>query len=358
MNSVHHSVRASFARLLVLAGLVSCSASPVGRWSEEKAAGWYEAQGWLAGANYTTSTAINQIEMWQEDTFDPETIDRELGWAEDLGFNTMRVFLSSVVWENDPEGLKSRMDMFLDICTKHGIRPFFVFFDDCWDSESHYGKQRDPRPGIHNSGWVQDPSVSRRADTTTLYPVLQAYMKDIIGTFRKDKRVLMWDVYNEPGNSGHLNESIPLLKNAFQWAREARPTQPLTAAVTSQDFADLNRIQLAESDIVSLHTYSAPDLVEHAIDTLEAYRRPVMCTEYMARPFGCTFQDVLPMLKRRNVAAVNWGFVAGKTNTIFPWGGSEMYGEPDVWFHDILRTDGSPYSNEEVELIRTINGRS
>lgn len=340
----------------VILSLTCCNA-PSKRWSEEKANRWYAQQGWLSGCNYTTSTAINQIEMWSADTFDPETIDRELGWGEDLGFNTMRVFLSSLVWENDPEGLKDRMEVFLQICTDHGIRPFFVFFDDCWDPVSHYGKQREPRPGIHNSGWVQDPSVERRRDTLSLYPVLEAYMKDIIGTFRKDKRILMWDVYNEPGNSRHLNASIPLLKKSFEWARAARPTQPLTAAVTCQDFGDLNKIQLENSDIVCLHTYSAPELVKHAIDTLKTYGRPVMCTEYMARPFGCSFQSVMPLLKENNVAAVNWGFVAGKTNTIYPWGGAESYQEPDVWFHDIIRVDGTPFSEEEVKLIRQINGK-
>ena len=210
-------------KILLLSAVVlvaACSGkqevTPTSQWTPVQAQEWYDAQPWLSGCDYIPSSAINQIEMWSEATYDPKQIDKELGWAEELGFNTMRVFLSSVVYRNDPEGLKSRMDDFLGICNRHGIRPLFVFFDDCWDPESAYGPQRAPKPGVHNSGWVQDPSKDLRADTTALFPVLEAYIKDIVGTFRGDERILLWDLYNEPGNSGYEDSSIPLVKNVFR----------------------------------------------------------------------------------------------------------------------------------------------
>src|ERR1700753_469750 len=127
------------------------------RWSEEKANAWYAQHKWINGSNFIPSTAINQLEMWQADTFDPKTIDRELGYAEGIGFNAMRVFLHSVVWQEDPAGFKKRINEYLAIADKHHIQTIFVFFDDCWNPNAKPGKQPDPKPGIHNSGWMQDP---------------------------------------------------------------------------------------------------------------------------------------------------------------------------------------------------------
>ena len=253
--------------------------TPSTRWTPEEATAWYAEQGWRSGCNYVPATAVNQIEMWSADTYDHAQIDKELGWAGELGFNTMRVFLSSVVWSHDAEGLKKRMDDFLDICKSHGIKPFFVFFDDCWDPESSYGPQRAPVPGKHNSGWVKDPSKSLRADTTSLFPMLEAYVKDIVGSFRNDDRVLMWDLYNEPGNGKFGNESLPLLRNAFKWAREAGNTQPLTSGIWTTDLKDLNRAQLDLSDVSSYHGYGPALVHRAAYDTLSLLGRPVFCTE-------------------------------------------------------------------------------
>lgn len=331
--------------------------TPSEQWTPKQAQAWYAAQGWRSGCDYIPANAINQIEMWSEETFDAARIDKELGWAEELGFKTLRVYLSSVVWNHDAEGFKGRMDSFLAICEEHGIRPLFVFFDDCWNEESSYGPQPAPKPGIHNSGWVQDPSVSLRADTTALFPNLEAYVKDIVGHFRGDERILLWDVYNEPGNSGHKLSSMPLLKNAFRWAREAGNTQPLTAGVWSKGLPEYNAVQLELSDIISYHCYSDGAAQQAAIDTLRRFDRPIVCTEYMARTANSTFQNCLPVLKAQDVIAINWGFVAGKTNTIFAWSTPMPdVAEPPLWFHDILRQDGTPYSEAEVACIKQVNG--
>src|ERR1044071_1420896 len=126
------------------------------RWSEQKARDWYARQPWLVGSNYNPASAINQLEMWQADSFDPQRIRPELGWAEGLGMNTMRVYLHDLLWQ-DPEGFKRRLDQFLSIAAKHKIKPIFVLFDSVWDPDPKPGKQRAPRPGVHNSGWMQRP---------------------------------------------------------------------------------------------------------------------------------------------------------------------------------------------------------
>lgn len=331
---------------------------PGERWSVEKAELWYAEQGWITGCNYVPSTAVNQLEMWQVHTFDPPTIDCELGWAQELGFNTMRVFLHSMAWQQDPQGFKDRVEEYLKISDKHGIKTMFVFFDDCWQPEPSPGKQPEPVPGEHNSRWVHDPAVSLRADTVSLYAALEPYMKDVMETFRDDKRVLMWDLYNEPGNTKQGFASFPLLQKAFQWAREINPSQPLTAGVWNRSFVRLNKFQNENSDIVTFHSYLDPEGQKNDIEKLKAYGRPMISTEWMARTHNCLFENVMPLYKEENVGALNWGFVQGKTNTIFSWKEPRPDGsEPEVWFHDILRTDGTPYMQSEVEVIRTLNGK-
>src|SRR5512133_1841758 len=130
-------------------------------WPVEQAWEWYRQQPWLVGCNFIPSTAINQLEMWQADSFDMKTIDRELGWAAAIGFNSMRVFLHDLVWQADAEGFKQRIKQYLAVAERHGILTMFVFFDDCWNTDPHLGRQPEPIPGVHNSGWVQSPGVKK-----------------------------------------------------------------------------------------------------------------------------------------------------------------------------------------------------
>ncbi|MGZ5287387.1 MAG: 1,4-beta-xylanase [Flavisolibacter sp.] len=324
-------------------------------WSVEKANAWYQEHKWMTGANFLPSTAINQLEMWQAESFDPVTIDRELGWAENIGFNTMRVYLHSVAWKQDNAGFKKRMDQYLGIADKHGIKTIFVFFDDCWNKVPYPGKQPDPLPGIHNSGWVQDPGQPASNDST-LFPQLGVYVKDVMRHFSKDKRILLWDLYNEPGNSGKRDSSLPLLKNVFRWAREVNPDQPITAGLWAWDFEKLNAFQLQNSDVLTYHNYEDPQWHQRVIELLKANGRPMICTEYMARTRNSRFSNVLPLLKKHNIGAINWGLVSGKSNTIYQWDTPIADGsQPNEWFHDVFLTDGTPYRQDEVNLIKKLN---
>jgi len=325
-------------------------------WPIEKANNWYNQHKWLTGSDYIPSTAINQLEMWQASTFDAATIDKELGWAENIGFNTIRVFLHSVAWKQDPIGFKKRVDQFLSIAERHHITPMFVFFDDVWNKTPKAGPQPAPKPGIHNSGWVQDPGQPASNDTT-IFPQLEKYVKDVLKDFAHDKRILLWDLYNEPGNSGKKDSSLLLLTKIFQWAREINPDQPLSAGLWDWSFEKLNAFQLQNSDIVTYHDYEEPQWHLRVIQLLKAAGRPLICTEYMARIRNSRFSNILPMLKKENVGAINWGFVAGKTNTIYAWDTPIPDGsEPVEWFHDIFRKDGTAYRKDEVDLIKKLNG--
>lgn len=323
------------------------------RWSANQAWEWYRAQPWLVGCNFIPSTAINQLEMWQAETFDPATLDRELGWAQGLGFNTARVFLHDLMWQSDRDGFIARLDRFLALCQAHAIRPLLVFFDDCWNQHPQPGRQPEPRAGIHNSGWVQSPGSSIVTDPTD-WPRLEAYVQGVLAAFGSDPRILAWDLYNEPGNNSLGEASLPLLKAIFDWARAAAPQQPLTVGVWYENAA-LNEFSLAASDFTSFHEYRAtPEALRARIVELKALGRPLVCTEYMARQAGSLFRHYLPVFKEEGVGAYNWGLVSGKTNTIYPWGSPGGGPEPQPWFHDIFRADGTPYAEDEVALIRSL----
>jgi len=344
-------------------------------WPEARANAWYQQQPWLVGSNFIPDDAINELEMWQAATFDPREIDTELGWAEGLGMNTMRVFLHDLLWQQDADGFKQRMNTFLEIAARHHIRPIFVLFDSCWDPDPKLGPQHPPIPGVHNSGWVQSPGAAALQDPSQ-YPRLQAYVQGVIGAFANDSRVLAWDLWNEPDNTNGGSYSrfepknkvalvLALLPQVYVWARAAHPSQPLTSGVWHGDWSaddrlsPMERIQVQESDILSFHNYSWPEDFEKHVRWLQRYHRPIICTEFMARPMGSTFDTVLPIAKQYHVAAINWGLVAGKTQTYLPWDSWQrpyVLEPPPVWFHEVFHPDGKPYRVREALIMRQLTG--
>jgi len=347
-----------------------------GRWPVEKANEWYAQQQWIVGANFVPSTASNQLEMWQEETFDPETIDRELGWASAVGYNAMRVYLHDLLWQADAAGFEKRIDAYLAIADKHGIRTMLVLFDSVWDPYPQLGPQKEPVPHVHNSRWVQSPHIDIQKDPSR-YGELKPYLAAILTRFKSDKRVLAWDLLNEPGNptpqyeegwsrEDKENAHVILLGKLFDWAREANPSQPLTAGIwvdvgnPQRATHPLDKMMLERSDIITFHTYGPLAAARRATEFLEQSGRPLICTEYMSRGSGSTFETILPYFKEKNVGAINWGLVNGRSQTIYPWDSwdKKYTDEPTPWFHDVFRKDGTPYDPKETELIRNVTGTS
>jgi len=364
-------MRSASLLLIFTSALMAQNLQPP-RWTADAANAWYAKQPWLVGSNYIPANAINELEMWQAATFDPKRIDKELGWGEKIGMNTMRVFLQDQLWKQDPEGFKKRLDTFLAIAARHHIKPLLVLFDSCWDPNPQLGPQHAPTPGVHNSGWVQSPGAKELTDEA-YYPALADYVKGIVGAFANDQRILGWDIWNEPDNRNDSSYKDPankkelvlaLLPRAFAWAREAKATQPLTSGIWHEDPATPDKLspmakeQLELSDVISFHTYDPPKKFEAEVKWLQTYHRPLICTEYMARPRGSTFESILPVAKKYKVAAINWGFVAGKSQTYLPWDSWQkpyVNGRvPEVWFHDIFHEDGKPYRPAETAFIKKI----
>ena len=364
--------------LSVVVGICGCS-SPIKtekkdstRWSNNHAWQWYNDQPWLVGCNFTPSTAINQLEMWQEDTFDLETIDRELGWLNAIGMNFVRVYLHDMLWTQDKEGLLERIEKFLQVAERHNVKVMFVLLDSCWNPRPQLGTQPEPMPHVHNSGWVQSPHIDLLKDPNR-YDELKDYIVGVVGKFKNDDRVLLWDIYNEPGNINgpafRANElenkqdlALQLMNKLFQWAREVQPSQPVSVCVWNwdkkkgNDFRSLNKFALENSDIVTFHIYSDAEKAQSQTMELVKYGRPIICTEYLARTKENTFETMLPFFKKNKIGACNWGFVAGKTQTQYPWESwdKKFTAEPAIWFHDILRPDGTPFDQNEIDLIKTL----
>jgi hypothetical protein len=337
--------------MMILSGLLGANK----QWSKEQANDWQTKQPWVVGCNFLPSTAINQLEMWQEDSFDVKTIDRELGWAQSIGMNSVRVYLHDLAYETDPKGFKQRMDKFLQIADRHKIRPLFVFFDDCWNPHPQLGKQPIPKKGVHNSGWVRSPGDAQRNWPKDMER-LEAYVKDILNTFKRDRRVYLWDLYNEPGNSGYELKSMELLKKCFEWAWDVRPSQPVSAGLWYGN-NEFNQFQIANSDVITFHNYNDAKNLQSEISRLVKLGRPVVCTEWMARQNSSWIKTNLPVFHESKIACFNWGLVSGKSNTIFPWGSKEGSEEPTPWFHDIFRQDGTPFDATETDLFKKLTAR-
>ncbi|QDU58259.1 cellulase family glycosylhydrolase [Aeoliella mucimassa] len=369
---VRRSIRLS-ALLLTTMVLLSLPAAAQ-QWSVQQSQEWYEKQPWLVGCNFLPSTAINQIEMWQTSTWDKATIERELTWAQQLGFNSVRVYLHDVVYAHERQAFLDHIDRFLNICQQRGIRPILVLFDDCHYAKPEIGDQPDPIPGVHNSGWKQSPGY----DITLAYERgelpdsevkrLKDYVTTVLTHFKDDPRILAWDLYNEPG--GSRSQSLRLLQDTWQWAWQVRPSQPLTAGVRGTSLPAARKLNAKNADIYSFHDYSSPkSFAKSVAEAIEqADGRPVFCTEYMARPKGSTFKACLPVFKKHKIACYNWGLVDGKSGTKWSWGTRSIGAgdavptpkrdpanapsDPPLWFHDIFHPDGTPYIEAETDFIR------
>lgn len=311
--------------------------------------------------------------MFQPGTYDPRRIDTELGWARAAGLNSVRVFLHDQLWAQDARGFLMRLAQFVNIAARHRIKPLFVFFDSCWDPLPRLGPQHAPRPGVHNSGWVQSPGAEHLGDPAYAR-LLRDYVTGVLTQFRTDDRVLGWDLWNEPDNPAKVYSKVErpdkldrvaeLLPQVFLWARAVDPSQPLTSGVWRGDWGEparlsaISAMQLDNSDVITFHSYAEPTAFESRINELAPLGRPIICTEYMARPQGSTVESILPVAKRHNVGAFNWGLVAGKTQTYFPWDSWDhpYTAPPKVWFHDLLLPDGRPYRESEIQAIRGLTG--
>lgn len=293
----------------------------------------------IRGVNYLPSTNVNPTQMWS--AFEPATIDRELGFAERIGLNSLRVFLQYVVYESDAAGLLDRFDAFLELAGKHGLSVMPVLFDDCWLPEPFLGDQApEPRPRRHNPYWQSSPG--RRRMALEFRPALRRYVEDLLGRFGHDERIVGWDLYNEPRV---MDESVALVRDAFTWARAIGPSQPLTACWYGTLL----------SDITSIHFYVSPGRqpaeAKRLIESTRSFGRPVVATEALGRPNHGELEEILPLFSENGIGWYLWELMIGADQTRYQWPDSPSASE-EIVFQGLLYPDGTPYREAELEAIR------
>ena len=325
-----------------------------GMWSPERAWVWYKSKPWIVGWNYTPTTCVNATEWWQDEKKVTDSIiHRELRLGELLGYNSIVVYMQYLVWLKDSVYYKDRFSKFLAIADAHHFTVTPVFFDDvnficsadnC--GNSHLGDQGEPNPSLLMSQWAASPGPTYVLDVNNR-PMFKRYVQDFIRTFGQDKRILMWNLYNEPSNSGMGGRTLPLVELVFQWVREIGASQPLTVSEWS---GGSNGWPYNLSDICSTHGYMNNGGLSGRINDLRASQRPIICTEWLARGNpGTNILIDLPLFKRLGVGAIQWSLINGRMHCERSWTSYNSYNNP--WFHDVLYNDGKPYKAEEVDAI-------
>lgn len=347
-------------RFIIAIVAILCSVNLVsaqsGKMTEQEAWKWYNQYEWLCGVNYIPANAINYTAMWDKTSFSPKVMDKELALMSSLGMNCVRVVMQHAVYADNPRHFKKAFKKFLDICGKYGIHVMPIFFDDCAfgvNTDPQVGKQSEPLKGWYAWAWSPSPGYSMVVDEAR-HAELEVYVKDILTTFANDSRIMAWDLYNEPTNTNMPERSMPLLRKVFMWARDVKPSQPITSGIWNEN-KELNEFLKDNSDFITFHCYANLERTQDFMKKVLPEGRPIICTEWMNRPVGSKIKDIMPMLKERNIGSMMWGLVNGKTQTHLPWGRRPEHGEyKGEWQHDIFHNDLTPYDEKEISIIKEL----
>ncbi len=323
------------------------------RWAPDRVETWYENMGVVKGVNYIPRNAVNSTEMWAEETFDPEVIDEELGWAKNAGYTTLRVQLQYAVWEADPEGFIDRMETFFDLAEDYDMRVVPVLFDDrnFAQREPFLGQQPEPIPGEHNARWTPSPGAEVVRDRSK-WGGLEEYVTSILEEFKRDDRVAYWDLYNRSGDDDLWEETLPLMDQAFNWAREVDPKQPLAVAAWTRPESAMSSRMLEKSDIITFQSFKSASEVEALLLLLKRYDRPIICSDWLMRQKDNNFQKILPLFSVNRVGWFNRGLVNGKTQEWIQQDDYRSETNPELWQQDVFTADGEAYDEEEIQMIQ------
>lgn len=350
------------------------------RWSPKKANEWYAQMGWLRGCNFLPSNCKGFLDMFQSYQSDEHLAcaDAELALAASLGYNSIRFLLNFNVWRLEHDHLLKQFDAYLSLCKKHGMTAMVMLGCDCCVPKTKLytppalGEQRVDwgwHGGTKHSAFEDRKEVGHHLlDIPEFRELYYAFIREIITIHKEDPRICVWDLYNEPGNSNRDEITLPHLQKFFEIAREIDPIQPLTACLWRWDDAQFEtpspcaQFCLDNADIITYHNYENLEKNVRIIRFLRRFGRPVMNTEWMARPLGSTVFDLFPLFYLENVSCFNWGLVAGKAQYFECWNniwdryeaGVDENIDFRLWFHDLFRPSHRPYDPKETALIRRI----
>lgn len=347
-------------------------------WSREKIWEWYNSKPWIRGCNFMSSDCANRIDQWQEYNFEErfETTKRELALAAETGFNSIRIIPEFFVWKQEHDGFMERFERYISEAAKNGISCMIVLGNDCMPPKEealarmHLGEQHVDW-GYHGGRKISQHGSFEGAgysiiDEPEYAEEFYKYVKEIVTKYKNDKRIIIWDVFNEPGNSKREKISMPVLKKMFEIIRNINPIQPLTVGVwRNYDYTVISEIEkfgLENSDIISYHNYGTYEQNIIILNWLKKFGRPIINTEWLNRCGGNSIEAHFPLFFLNKIGCYNWGFVAGKYQTYEPhnkiWDNYKKnpadFERFDFtkWFHDLYRPSLNPYNPQEIELIK------
>lgn len=349
------------------------------KWSKERAWEWYNARPWIRGCNYMSADCANRVDQWQEYGFEErfETAAGELKLMAELGYNSIRIIPEFIVWKKEHDGFTERFERYIELAAQNNISCMIVLGNDCCPPKEealkrmrlgeqqvdwgyHGGRRISQHGRFDGIGYslLDDPEYTEK---------YYEFVREIVGKYKNDERVIMWDVYNEPGNSRRSGITLPHLEKFFEIIRDIDPIQPLTVGIWSQsteleNLTEAEKYGLENSDIISYHNYNSYENNVRELRLLKKLGRPVINTEWLNRCGGNSVEEMFPLFYLEKIGCYNWGFVAGKYQTYEPWNGiwdgykenPEAFEHFDFtkWFHDIYRPSHNPYNPKETELIK------
>ncbi len=351
------------------------------KWTEEKANEWYKTKGWLRGCNFIPSVCANRADMWQ--AYDCErhfaVAEKELKLCKEIGFNTIRIFLEFNVWLAEHDSFMANLERFITLADSLGIS---ILMGLTSEAQLPRGGSYIPKKlgeqeyawGYHQGRWplTEEQKALTPYHFAELPEVSEKFyemVREVVGKYAQDNRIIVWNVYNEPGVVIR-ERAIPILERMFAECRALDPIQPLCADVYYSYYSydkietAAEKVALDLSDIISFHSYMAYDLMVPQIKELKKLNRPIFMTEWLSRTSWSTVEDLYPLFYLENIACYCWGFVLGKTQTNEPWEDywNHFYsGDPKAkydfgrWMHDLFRPNYRPYIPEEIELIKRYN---
>lgn len=348
------------------------------QWSNEKIWEWYNSRPWIRGCNYMSADCANGIDQWQEYQFEErfETTKKELALMSELGYNSIRIRPEFFVWEKEHDGFMERFERYIELAAQNGISCMVIFGNDCCPPKEEalnrlYLGEQHVDWGYHGGRKVSQHGTFAGAGYSLLDDAEYAekhyeFVREIVEKYKNDERIIIWDVFNEPGNSKRNSMSLPHMKKFFEIIRSIDPIQPLTVGIWSQttelkNLTEAEKYGLENSDIVSYHNYGTYENNIQELKVLKKLGRPILNTEWLNRCGGNTIEELFPLFYLEKVGCYNWGFVAGKYQTYEPhnsvWDNykSEYYKynfDFTKWFHDIYRPSHNPYNPKETELIK------
>ena len=326
--------------------------------------------------------------LWMFQEYDHETAFREsakeIALAAAYGFNSVRVFLPFYLWRAQHDSFMKNLEQFLVLLDSFHITMMPVLFSDCCVPKSKYrdpvlGPQPEPEPGYFGGSSVTpfddetqlgDVAGYNIIDEPEMEPVAEAYVRELAKTYGQDDRIIIWNIWNEIGNSQRGDKSLPMMKKVFGWLREEDVKQPLTSDVWGAGsegpygglndpriYADVEREAIELSDIITFHFYGDYAHARMYLKVLREYDRPLINTEWLHRPFRSLIQTHLPLWKKEKVGSYFFGFVNGKSQFNFVWEVIKKLPDIDtrLWMHDIFHSDFTPYDEDEIEVIRECN---